>query len=251
LKPENIFLSLGDERRVQPKLLDFGIALSPGSDRITSKRRIAATPEYAAPEQARGSSTLDARVDVWGFCLVLYETITQRRPFHDSSSGSIAVDAPELAAEGVEDAALRSLIERGLRQDPNARWSSMLEVGEALARWLVAQGVDDDVTGTTLAASWPNLGGADGRPRENSIRPMPAPQQRSFQVPYTAGDTTTLDVALAGADDASANDEPSLLAPRPSEQPAPLEALSKSPPPSQRARWRAWGLSGSLLSLLG
>jgi serine/threonine-protein kinase len=241
LKPENIFLSLGDERRVQPKLLDFGIALSPGGDRITSKRRIAATPEYAAPEQARGATALDGRVDVWAFCVVLYETITQRRPFHDSSSG-------ELAGDGIDDPVLRSVIERGLRQDPSARWGSMLEVGDALARWLLSQGVEDDVTGTTLAASWPDLG-AGGRPRPNSIHPSVGTGPRQFSIPYTVGNTMTMDRPLAAAE-AEEEDEPSLIAPRPSEEPGPLDALTTEPPPSQRARWRAWGLSGGLLSLL-
>ncbi|HEY6561279.1 MAG TPA: serine/threonine-protein kinase [Polyangiaceae bacterium] len=243
LKPENIFLSLGDERRVQPKLLDFGIAMSPGGDRITSKRRIAATPEYAAPEQARGTATLDGRVDVWAFCVVLYETITQRRPFHDASSG-------ELAADRIDDPVLRSVIERGLRQDPGARWSSMLEVGDALARWLLSQGIEDDVTGTTLSASWPDLG-TGGRPRPNSIHPSVAAGPRQLSVPYTVANTETMDRPLVAAEpEEEEEDEPSLIAPRPSEEPEPLDALTTQPPPSQRARWRAWGLSGGLLSLL-
>lgn len=248
LKPENIFLSLGDERRVQPKLLDFGIALSPGGDRITSKRRIAATPEYAAPEQARGSATLDGRVDVWAFCVVLYETITQRRPFHDAGSGAPAQAAGDFAADGIDDPVLRSVIERGMRHDPGARWSSMLEVGDALARWLLSQGVEDDVTGTTLAASWPDLG-AGGRPRQASIHPSVAAGPRQLSIPYTVANTSTMEGPLGDAE-LEEQGEPSLIAPRPSEEPAPLDALTTQPPPSQRARWRAWGLSGGLLSLL-
>ncbi|HMJ16725.1 MAG TPA: serine/threonine-protein kinase [Polyangiaceae bacterium] len=250
LKPENIFLSLVDERRIQPKLLDFGIALSPGADRTTGKRRIAATPEYAAPEQTRGgSSEIDARTDIWALCLVLYETITQLRPFQDSSSGTPALRVPgaaEFVAEDVEDAALRSLIERGMRQDPSARFHSMLELGEALGRWLISQGVADDVTGTNLVASWPNLA-SDAR--VHSLVPVSMARPRPFSIPYTAAETSTMDGPQALERETRAS-EPSLLAPRPSSQPEALEPLSSPPPSSQCARWRAWGLCGGLLSLM-
>jgi hypothetical protein len=58
-----------------------------------------------------------------------------------------------------------------------------------------------------------------------------------------------MDRPLVAAEPAE-EDEPSLIAPRASEEPEPLDALTTQPPPSQRARWRAWGLSGGLLSLL-
>lgn len=56
LKPENIFLTKGADGRIQPKLLDFGIAKLKDmqSLRLTMDGSVMGSPLYMAPEQARG-----------------------------------------------------------------------------------------------------------------------------------------------------------------------------------------------------
>ncbi|HYP91467.1 MAG TPA: serine/threonine-protein kinase, partial [Polyangiaceae bacterium] len=82
LKPDNIFLAQ-QANRVQPKLLDFGIAkLSQSfSANLTSEGTVLGSPAYMSPEQARGEADVDHRTDTWALCVVLYEMITGAQPF--------------------------------------------------------------------------------------------------------------------------------------------------------------------------
>ncbi|HVZ30799.1 MAG TPA: serine/threonine-protein kinase, partial [Polyangiaceae bacterium] len=82
LKPENIFLARLPDGRVQPKLLDFGIAKrKDASDlRLTTAGSVVGSPLYMAPEQARGED-VDERADIWALAVVLYEAIAGQPPF--------------------------------------------------------------------------------------------------------------------------------------------------------------------------
>src|SRR5262249_45112114 len=64
LKPTNLFLPDRDISRV--RILDFGIARKLStSQAVTRTGTIMGTPEYMAPEQARGSRELTPAVDVF------------------------------------------------------------------------------------------------------------------------------------------------------------------------------------------
>src|SRR5215472_8014395 len=78
VKPSNLFLVGRDIERV--KLLDFGVARI-GALTQTSSGLAVGTPAYMAPEQARGSTSLDARVDVFALGCVLFECLTGRPAF--------------------------------------------------------------------------------------------------------------------------------------------------------------------------
>src|ERR1019366_3537617 len=78
LKPANILV--GPD--LEPKLLDFGLALDlGGKERLSKIGEVAGTPEYLSPEQARGDQALDARSDVFSLGAVLYELLTGAPPF--------------------------------------------------------------------------------------------------------------------------------------------------------------------------
>jgi len=97
LKPENVFIEQG-QRRGQPvaKLLDFGISKTMTYDfvdsaRLTHSGMVMGTPYYMAPEQARGDSGLDQRVDLWAVGVVMYEALTGRRPFVATNYNALLV----------------------------------------------------------------------------------------------------------------------------------------------------------------
>jgi eukaryotic-like serine/threonine-protein kinase len=84
IKPENILLKVEPDGRVQAKVLDFGIAVM--TDNLTNLSRthgLLLTPEYAAPEQWRGTpgTELDGRTDLYALGGLLYEMLTGRTPF--------------------------------------------------------------------------------------------------------------------------------------------------------------------------
>ena len=80
LKPSNLMLENGQIERV--KIIDFGIALERARAHRDTRTGIAmGTPEFMAPEQARGESVIDARADIYSLGAVLFECLTGRPPF--------------------------------------------------------------------------------------------------------------------------------------------------------------------------
>ncbi len=80
IKPGNLFLPRGQVEDI--KILDFGTARVGRSetDAILAGSPMG-TPAYMSPEQARGETELDARTDVFALGCVLFQSLTQRRPF--------------------------------------------------------------------------------------------------------------------------------------------------------------------------
>jgi serine/threonine-protein kinase len=81
LKPGNVLLRDGDRAVV----VDFGMAKivtggGTGTTALTEHNMVFGTPEYMAPEQARGDE-LDARCDVYATGVILYELLTGSVPF--------------------------------------------------------------------------------------------------------------------------------------------------------------------------
>jgi eukaryotic-like serine/threonine-protein kinase len=159
LKPENIFVAKEDGQRLQPKIVDFGVAKLDGGDvRVTRTGALLGSPAYMSPEQARGDD-IDHRADIWSLCVVLYEIITGRIPFEGKNANAtlyaiIANDPPPLTMFASGDDELWTILSIGLAKDPDKRWQTMRTLGEALARWLRARGVNEDVSGAAVDATW-------------------------------------------------------------------------------------------------
>jgi len=159
LKPDNILVSIAGNQ-LRPKLVDFGIAKFGGRTpprRLTRNGSVLGSPGYMAPEQARGDE-VDARADVWGVCVVLYEAISGRSAFdapdHEALIKAVQETEP-LPLTAAEHQTLWPILSRGLAKDPTHRIATMQQLGNELAGWLVAQGVYEDAAGDPLSQRWP------------------------------------------------------------------------------------------------
>jgi serine/threonine-protein kinase len=94
LKLENVFLATSSGGRERVKILDFGVAKVAslaGSPSATRSGVLVGTPEFMAPEQARGDRDIDARADLYALAVILYRMISGRAPFQgDSAMAMIA-----------------------------------------------------------------------------------------------------------------------------------------------------------------
>lgn len=148
VKPANIFM-IG---RISPKVLDFGIArIAHQHDAHNSQTDdiVAGSPYYMAPEQARHES-VDRRADVFSLGVVLYELLTDLKPFRGSTLEEITTavlqDEPPLA-NAVDPAvpeALARITARALAKNPEQRFRSARAFSRELRHWLDENTVTSD-----------------------------------------------------------------------------------------------------------
>jgi serine/threonine-protein kinase len=159
VKPENILLCRTDSGGVQPKIIDFGIAkrITDQSGRLTLDGALLGSPDYMAPEQAKGQEATE-KSDLWALATVLYELIAGSIPFaredlHQQLRAIILEDPEPL--EGFEGAeSLWPIIACALNKDPEERWESMRRFGKELALWALDQRATDDISGVSLESAW-------------------------------------------------------------------------------------------------
>jgi urea transport system substrate-binding protein len=120
------------------KILDFGLARPVNETRrLTATGLIVGTPQYLAPEQARGQP-LDHRCDLFSLGIVLYRMATGILPFDGADTlaqlTALAIADPRPIDELAPDlpAALRQLIHQLLARDPADRPATARAVAESL-----------------------------------------------------------------------------------------------------------------------
>jgi WD40 repeat protein/serine/threonine protein kinase len=134
IKPANILL---DETSGRAKIVAFGLARSPDDAGLTHDGIVVGTPQFMAPEQARGEP-VDYRADLFSLGSVLYTLCTGRPPFDAGDPLSvlrrIAEDVPLPERELNPDIPdwLDRLVNGLLAKDPAARISTATAVAELL-----------------------------------------------------------------------------------------------------------------------
>ena len=144
LKPDNLFVCLDHTGAPHTtKVLDFGVSklLDPGGDelgKLTRTGQAIGTPQFMAPEQIRGDSDLDARIDVYALGAILYQLISDRLPYEaDNYSGLVVKIATSLAAPILSfrpnlDRKLAAIIHKAIAADRADRFASVVAFARAL-----------------------------------------------------------------------------------------------------------------------
>ena len=135
IKPANLFLSTDGKL----KLLDFGVAKAAFNVESDGEGlSIVGTPEYMAPEQARGEA--DQRSDLYALGVVLFELLSGRLP-HEAESPVLLLDAkfrkePESLRKLVPEKGIPKMVDaavsRALSTEPEHRYRSAAELRKAL-----------------------------------------------------------------------------------------------------------------------
>ncbi|MEI9938327.1 MAG: serine/threonine-protein kinase [Pseudomonadota bacterium] len=263
LKPDNIFLARSAANRLEPKVLDFGIAKfdQKSAPSLTSVGTVLGSPAYMSPEQARGEADVDGRTDVWALCVVLYEVITGRLPFtgenYNALLYAILEGQPKTFSElGISEPLLWSIISRGLEKDRQRRCPDMFELGRALALWLLDRGVQEDVTNGLLRSKWlerPQRKTTEHHsffPTDPPSADAPARTMRSGEgepepLPIDENGELSSGVLLRPAGEASTNRL--FGVPYSAKTGQNATTLIGQPPPSRR-RWIWFTVAGTLLS---
>jgi eukaryotic-like serine/threonine-protein kinase len=134
VKPANLMIEPGG----RVKLTDFGVARIQDSGESTrTQGSMVGTLKYMSPEQVQGLS-IDSRADLFSVGVVLYQLLTDRRPFDGDNDFSIIQqiigfhpDAPSTFNARLPTT-LDAVVKRALTKDRAARFANAREFAVAL-----------------------------------------------------------------------------------------------------------------------
>lgn len=141
VKPEHILMDRDENGSLRVRLLDFGVCASvraPKDERDREVGRVFGTPSYVSPEQASGDPDVDARADIFGLGIVMFEALTGRLPFSGSNVANllrriIREDAPRAALIRHDlHHSFDAVVAASLARDPEDRFPSMRSLSRAL-----------------------------------------------------------------------------------------------------------------------
>jgi len=171
VKPGNVLL--GADGRTT--LTDFGVARSANESPLTSTGLLLGSPQYIAPERARGQSFGPAS-DLWSLGATLYTAVEGRAPFDRGdplpTMTAVVCEPPDPVSFA---GPLAPILDALLAKNPDERWDAA-RTRSALKTVLA---------GGSIAPTSPAPGAADQAPRQQRRRP----DQRGLPGRFGAGST--------------------------------------------------------------
>ncbi|MDB4936138.1 MAG: protein kinase, partial [Labilithrix sp.] len=143
VSPHNIFVTYSGE----VKLCDFGIAKAADSSAVTATGDLKGKLSYMAPEQARGE-VVDPRADLFAVGVMLWETATGRRLWHNLQDVQIlaqllagSIPTPRSVDPKIDER-LDSICMRALAYDRNDRYATAGEMQADLDAYITSLGLN-------------------------------------------------------------------------------------------------------------
>jgi eukaryotic-like serine/threonine-protein kinase len=134
IKSENIMVTPSG----QIKVMDFGLALVKGLQRLTRSSGTAGTIAYMSPEQIEGKE-VDGRADIFSFGVVLYELLTGHLPFTGENPAAVIHAILNQAPTPIPtyrqvQPEITALVEHALEKQVENRIQSFQDVNNELER---------------------------------------------------------------------------------------------------------------------